>query len=66
MITTRNAALRATTIKGTWGGFLLETLIAAAFLSPWPAFLAVFVLVTVYAETPIISVVLGALRTGGA
>ena len=30
------------------------------------AYVAVFVLVTVYAETPIISVVLGALRTGGA
>jgi hypothetical protein len=106
-------ALRRLGFTLTWGGFLLETLIAAAFLSPWPAFLhrarhalllsfagltygvapvagfgwlltamglaqselkqralrlayvGMFVLVTVYAETPLVSLVLDAIRTGG-
>lgn len=98
----------------TWGGFLLEALIAVAFVSRWPAafhrtrhvlllifaavtyavapvagfgwllaamglaqckpeqrafrlaYVAVFVLVTVYAETPLISLLLRVIRTGAA
>jgi hypothetical protein len=107
-------ALRRLGLTLTWGGFLLEGLMAAAFLSHWPAWLhharhmllvtfavltyavapvagfgwllaamglaqcrpeqrafrlayvAVFVLVTLYAETPLLSLVLGAMRTRGA
>jgi hypothetical protein len=105
-------ALRLLGMTLTWGGFVLEAMIAAAFLSRWPAtlhrarhtllwlfagvtyavapvagfgwlltamglaqckpeqrefrlaYVGVFVLVTLYAETPLISVVLGAIRTG--
>lgn len=105
------AALRRLGLVLTWGGFLLEALVAAAFLSRWPAalhaarhglliafaaltyaaapvagfgwllaamglaqcgpaqhavrlaYLVTFVLVLVYAETPLIRIILDALRT---
>jgi hypothetical protein len=102
-------ALRRLGLTLTWGGFLIEALVAAAFLSRWPAalhsarhailmgfagltyavapvagfgwllaamglaqcerqgalrlaYVAVFVLVTIYAETPILHFVLAAMR----